>query len=272
MNILTYLLHLFLFFELNSHIKCVKNYYEILKVEKDASNEVIKEAYKKLIMKHHPGKNLNSPDDELSKDLNNAKDTLLDKEERAKHDRELNLQNLRLKRKGGNGAETSKKHASEQGIPEFESFDFKIAVFNDKIVVHMDNQTLCTRELHIEGTIKNTVTINGNKIVIEKNKKSPQNLLKTSDVEIHLDGNYCFISKSNRKYNFEQVYEDVPSIKETIAKCQVTLQEIILGSTNYIEIYVQDEPTDLLNQPLILHLINKIHIGGKENLVMIVGN
>uniref|UniRef100_A0A914L7A3 Uncharacterized protein n=1 Tax=Meloidogyne incognita TaxID=6306 RepID=A0A914L7A3_MELIC len=133
----------------------------------------------------------------------------------------------------------------------------------------MDNQTLCTRELHIEGTIKNTVTINGNKIVIEKNKKSPQNLLKTSDVEIHLDGNYCFISKSNRKYNFEQVYEDVPSIKETIAKCQVTLQEIILGSTNYIEIYVQDEPTDLLNQPLILHLINKIHIGGKENLVMI---
>lgn len=64
-----------------------KDYYKILGVEKDASENEIKKAYRKLAIVHHPDKN---PDDESAaerfKDVGEAYECLNDSEKRARYD------------------------------------------------------------------------------------------------------------------------------------------------------------------------------------------
>jgi DnaJ family protein C protein 7 len=64
-----------------------KDYYKILGVEKDASDNEIKKAYRKLAIVHHPDKN---PDDEDAaarfKEIGEAYETLSDSEKRTRYD------------------------------------------------------------------------------------------------------------------------------------------------------------------------------------------
>ena len=66
-----------------------KNYYEILGVSKDASEEEIKAAYKKLVKQYHPDLH---PNDKLCaekfKEINEANEVLSDKQKRAAYDYE----------------------------------------------------------------------------------------------------------------------------------------------------------------------------------------
>lgn len=65
-----------------------KNPYEILGVNKDASDADIKAAYRKLAKKHHPDLNpTNKNADEKFKEVNAANDLLSDKDKRAAFDR-----------------------------------------------------------------------------------------------------------------------------------------------------------------------------------------
>ncbi len=61
-----------------------KDYYHILGVNKDASPEQIKEAYRKLAHKHHPDKT--GGDDKKFKEINEAYQILSNKEKRAQYD------------------------------------------------------------------------------------------------------------------------------------------------------------------------------------------
>lgn len=69
-----------------------KDWYKILGVSKDASEDEIKRAYKKAAVVHHPDKHQNDPEDVqlkhemMMKDLNSAQATLLDKEKRRRYD------------------------------------------------------------------------------------------------------------------------------------------------------------------------------------------
>ncbi|BDD02849.1 tetratricopeptide repeat protein [Aureibacter tunicatorum] len=67
----------------------MKDYYDILGIEKDADDKSIKEAYRKLAKIHHPDKNIdkaNDEDKEIFKLINEAYQILSDKSKRAQYD------------------------------------------------------------------------------------------------------------------------------------------------------------------------------------------
>lgn len=65
-----------------------RDYYEVLGVPRDASNDVIKKAYRKLAVKYHPDKNPGDKEaEEKFKEAAEAYDVLSDSEKRAKYDR-----------------------------------------------------------------------------------------------------------------------------------------------------------------------------------------
>ncbi len=65
-----------------------RDYYEILGVEKDASDDDVKRAYRRLAMKHHPDRNPDDAEAEVKfKEAAEAYEVLSDGEKRARYDR-----------------------------------------------------------------------------------------------------------------------------------------------------------------------------------------
>ena len=64
-----------------------RDYYEVLGVGKNASDDEIKKAYRKLALKYHPDKNPGDKSaEEKFKEINEAHDVLSDKQKRARYD------------------------------------------------------------------------------------------------------------------------------------------------------------------------------------------
>jgi|GEM_PF-6186892 len=61
-------------------------YYEILGVNRDASDSVIKTAYRELMKKYHPDKNSTTEAEGYAKEINKAYEVLIDREKRAQYD------------------------------------------------------------------------------------------------------------------------------------------------------------------------------------------
>src|SRR5438132_6481395 len=65
-----------------------RDYYEVLDIARNAAEEEIKRAYRKLAVKFHPDKNPDDPHaEEKFKELGEAYDVLMDPDKRAAYDR-----------------------------------------------------------------------------------------------------------------------------------------------------------------------------------------
>lgn len=79
----------------------VRNYYEMLGVDKNASSSEIKRAYRTLAIKYHPDRNLgNKAAEEKFKDINEAYEILSDQTRRVQYDQSISRKNF-INRAGG---------------------------------------------------------------------------------------------------------------------------------------------------------------------------
>ena len=73
----------------------VRNYYEMLGVNKNASSSEIKKAYRTLAIKYHPDRNLgNKAAEEKFKDINEAYEVLSDQTRRVQYDQSISRKNF----------------------------------------------------------------------------------------------------------------------------------------------------------------------------------
>ncbi len=76
-----------------------KTYYEILEIDKKASQEDIKSAYRRLVMLYHPDKNKLPEAEEMFKGIAEAYSVLSDPSKRKQYDRDNEPINVLLKNK-----------------------------------------------------------------------------------------------------------------------------------------------------------------------------
>ena len=109
----------------------VKDYYEILGVSKDATDEEIKKKYRELAKKYHPDKNKGDKyAEEKFKEINEAYEILSSREKRARYDQ--------LREAQKRGFDFSSFSGGREGFSYSDSFNFSdlsdifSGIFSDK--------------------------------------------------------------------------------------------------------------------------------------------
>ena len=74
----------------------MKNYYEILEVDKNASEEVIEKAYKTLAKKYHPDLQNNSDCQDKMRQINEAYEILSNDFKRREYDEKIKRQSVSI--------------------------------------------------------------------------------------------------------------------------------------------------------------------------------
>src|SRR5262245_23467758 len=72
---------------LEGHMAAKRDYYEVLGISRNASQEEIKKAFRRLARQYHPDVNRDAGADVMFKEVNEANEVLSDPEKRAVYDR-----------------------------------------------------------------------------------------------------------------------------------------------------------------------------------------
>ncbi|XP_076053173.1 dnaJ homolog subfamily B member 9-like isoform X3 [Oratosquilla oratoria] len=107
---------------------CVRDFYEILGVERDASEKDIKKAFRKLALQYHPDRNHEPDAEEKFREIAEAYETLVNENKRRQYD---NMGHHAFRQHGGGGG--------NGGGYEFHfNFDEFFANFDDHLKDHFE--------------------------------------------------------------------------------------------------------------------------------------
>lgn len=105
-----------------------KDFYEVLGVERDASSEEIKKAYRKLALQHHPDRNPGKENEDRFKEIGEAYSVLSNPSKRAEYDKLRDAM-----RSGFGGGMPSGFHATDFGFgEEFDVDELLRQIFGDR--------------------------------------------------------------------------------------------------------------------------------------------
>ena len=160
-----------------------KNFYNVLGVNENSSNDEIKKAYRKLSLQHHPDKN--NGKDEKFKEINEAYETLKDPSKKRDYDAQRNMRNNMggMRGMGGmggmggmEGMEGSMRAGNQNvdgpsGLPDNNMAEFNPTVDNDIIKKNINKKSMNGPQ-GVE-TLLETLSSNTKPVIItnKKNKK-----------------------------------------------------------------------------------------------------
>ncbi|APS98835.1 molecular chaperone DnaJ [Borreliella mayonii] len=162
-----------------------KDYYNILGIQKNASNEEIKKAYKKLAIKYHPDKNKgNKIAEEKFKEINEAYEIL------SSPDKKRNYDSLGSTNFNGNNDHFEREFNSTR-FSNFEDLDFFSKIFGGS------SRQTADREITVNISLYDAY-MGSKKIVLINNKKIeiiiPKGTLETTKIKINNKGSINPIS------------------------------------------------------------------------------
>lgn len=156
-----------------------KDYYNILGIQKNASNEEIKKAYKKLAIKYHPDKNKgNKIAEEKFKEINEAYEIL------SSSDKKRNYDALGSTNFNSNNDHFEREFNSSR-FSNFEDLDFFSKIFSGSSRKTTDKEITVNISLY-------DAYMGGKKILLINNKKTeiiiPKGTLETTKIKINNKG------------------------------------------------------------------------------------
>ncbi|WKC78189.1 DnaJ domain-containing protein [Borreliella turdi] len=156
-----------------------KDYYNILGIQKNASNEEIKKAYKKLAIKYHPDKNKgNKIAEEKFKEINEAYEILSSPDKKRNYDA-LGSTNF------NNNDDHFEKEFNSSRFSNFEDLDFFSQIFTGSSRKTIDKEIILNISLY-------DAYMGSKKIILINNKEIeiiiPKGTLETTKIKINNKG------------------------------------------------------------------------------------
>jgi len=173
-----------------------KDYYEILGVEKTATPEQIKKAYRNLALKFHPDKNHEKGAEEKFKEINEAYEVLYDQEKRSRYD-QFGFEGL--KRENGGGFSSNFTDARDAFSHFFDEANLENMFsqmggnpFSKRVSVR---QRTINPDIRASCNISLKNAIKGTEIIVEVSRSIACDICQTTGFDLSKEPEICEVCK-----------------------------------------------------------------------------